>query len=141
MRKSSKSERAFTLVEVVIAVGLVAFVLTAILGLAVVAVNETKNADLKAQLAWITEGVTSEYQGQQFATAVSNVPTNLYWDYSGIRLPNSTGAYFTGTISKVTPTNANYPTNYMALLQVDIRWPTPEMTSSNVSIISLLNYQ
>ena len=39
--------------------GLVAFVLTAILGLVAIAANETKNADLKARLAWITEQVTS----------------------------------------------------------------------------------
>jgi type II secretory pathway pseudopilin PulG len=84
---------AFTLVEVVIAVGLVAFVLTAILGLVAIAINETKNADLKVRLTWITEQVTSEFQSQRFATALASVPTNgsaiFYWDYSGTRLPNS----------------------------------------------------
>ena len=60
--------------EVVIAVGLVGFVLTAILGLAALAANETKNADLKARLAWITESMTSEYQSQRFSTALGNLP-------------------------------------------------------------------
>jgi uncharacterized protein (TIGR02598 family) len=138
-----RQRAGFTLIEVVIAVGLVAFVLTAILGLAAIAVNETKNADLKARLAWITESVTSEYQAQRFSAALSNVSTNLlYWDYSGMRLPNSNGAYFTSGVSNVTPTNSpngSYPTNYIALLQVSIR--TPELTSTNVSVISLFNYQ
>ena len=49
--RPSLGRAAFTLVEVVIAVGLVAFVLTEILGLLVIATNETKNADLKARLA------------------------------------------------------------------------------------------
>ncbi len=67
MRPLVRTSAAFTLVEVVIAVGLVAFVLTAILGLVAIAANETKNADLKARLAWITEQVTSEYQSQRFS--------------------------------------------------------------------------
>jgi uncharacterized protein (TIGR02598 family) len=126
------------LVEVVIAVGLVAFVLTASLGLVAIAVNETKNADLKARLTWITEQVTSEYQSQRFSTALASVPTNLYWDYSGMPLTNSNGAYFACGVTNVTP--PNWSTN-MALLQVSITWPYPQRTSTNVSLISIFNYQ
>jgi uncharacterized protein (TIGR02598 family) len=131
------------LVEVVIAVGLVAFVLTAILGLVAIAANETKNADLKARLAWITEQVTAEFQSQRFSSALASVPTNLAWDYSGTPVATSSpDAYFLCSVSNVTPTNAsNYPTNYLALLQVSIRWPSPQLTSTNVSVISLFNYQ
>jgi uncharacterized protein (TIGR02598 family) len=138
---------AFTLIEVVIAVGLVAFVLTAILGLVAIAANETKNADLKARLAWITEQVTSEYQSQRFSTALARVPTNLAWDYEGMPvLMNSATAYFVCDVSNVTPSNSpSYPTNYIALLQVRTRWPySPSATnfaSTNVSVISLFNYQ
>jgi uncharacterized protein (TIGR02598 family) len=134
---------AFTLVEVVIAVGLVAFVLTAILGLVAIAANETKNADLKARLAWITEQVTSEYQSQRFSNALAGVPATNYWDYSGMST-NAAGAYFVCEISNVTPTsptNPAFPTNYIALLQVRTRWPSPQLTSTNVSVISLFNYQ
>jgi uncharacterized protein (TIGR02598 family) len=136
---------AFTLIEVVIAVGLVAFVLTAILGLVAIAANETKNADLKARLAWITEQVTSEYQSQRFSNALASLPTNLSWDYEGMPVPtNSPNAYFLCDVSNVTPispTNANYPTNYIALLQLRTRWPSPQLSSTNVSVISLFNYQ
>ena len=144
-----KSSAAFTLIEVVIAVGLVAFVLTAILGLVAIAANETKNADLKARLAWITEQVTSEYQSQRFSSVLPTVPTNgpstnglgvFYWDYSGMRLTNSNGAYFISSVWNVTPTNSSYSTN-IALLQVNNRWPSPQLTSTNVSVISLFNYQ
>lgn len=140
-----RTSAAFTLVEVVIAVGLVAFVLTAILGLVAIAANETKNADLKARLAWITEQVTSEYQSQRFSNALASLPTNLSWDYEGMPVPtNSPNAYFLCDVSNVTPTsptNANYPTNYIALLQVRTRWPSQQLTSTNVSVISLFNYQ
>ena len=136
---------AFTLIEVVIAVGLVAFVLTAILGLVAIAANETKNADLKARLAWITEQVTSEYQSQRFSNALASLPTNRTLDYEGMPVPtNSPSVYFFCDVSNVTPTNAtnpNYPPKYIALLQVRTRWPNPQLTSTNVSVISLFNYQ
>jgi len=140
-----RAAAAFTLVEVVIAVGLVAFVLTAILGLVAIAANETKNADLKARLAWITEQVTSQYQSQRFSKALANVPTNFAWDYDGMPvITNSPTAYFVSDVSNVTPTNptnANYPTNYIALLQVQTSWPSPQLTSTIVSVISIFNYQ
>jgi uncharacterized protein (TIGR02598 family) len=138
-----RSSGAFTLIEVVIAVGLVAFVLTAILGLVAIAANETKNADLKARLAWITEQVTSEYQSQRFSNALARVPTNSALDYEGMPvLTNSATAYFICDVSNVTPSNSpSYPTNYIALLQVRTRWPSPQLTSTNVSVISLFNYQ
>jgi uncharacterized protein (TIGR02598 family) len=141
----SWERQAFTLVEVVIAVGLVAFVLTAILGLATMAANETKNGDLKARLAWITESVTSECQSQRFATVLesTNMPKTNYWDYSGTPVTNVQDAYFVCTVSKVTPSPmpTNFTTNNFALLQVSIRWPNPQLTSTNVSLISLFNYQ
>jgi uncharacterized protein (TIGR02598 family) len=138
-----RTSAAFTLVEVVIAVGLVAFVLTAILGLVAIAANETKNADLKARLAWITEQVTSEYQSQRFSNALANVPTNIAWDYDGMPvMTNSPTAYFVCDVLNVTPSNSpSYPTNYIALLQLRTRWPSPQLTSTNVSVISLFNYQ
>ena len=155
-RSGGRRAGAFTLIEVVIAVGLVAFVLTAILGLVAIAANETKNADLKARLTWITEQVTAEFQSQRFSSALAGVPTNLAWDYSGMPVAtNSSNAYFLSSVSNVTPTNAsnyptanyptNYPTNSLALLQVSTRWPySPSSTNSastNVSVISLFNYQ
>ena len=140
---TSCRRQAFTLVEVVIAVGLVAFVLTAILGLATMAANETKNGDLKARLAWITESVTSECQSQRFATVLESMPKTNYWDYSGTPVTNIQDAYFVCALSKVTPSPmpTNFTTNNFALLQVSIRWPNPQLTSTNVSLISLFNYQ
>jgi uncharacterized protein (TIGR02598 family) len=129
-------------VEVVIAVGLVAFVLTAILGLAVLATNETKNADLKARLAWITKRVTSEYQSQRFSTVLMNLPATHYWDYSGAPVAGPAEAYFVCDVTNVTPPpSGNFTANNLALLRVSIRWPNPSLTSTNVSLISLFNYQ
>ncbi len=133
------AKSGFTLVEVVIAVGLVAFVLTAILGLAVIASNETKNADLKARLAWITERVTSELQSQQFSSALANLPATNYWDYSGLAVTNLIDAYFVCEVTNVTPAAGS--TNNLALLQMRTRWPSPQLTSTNVCVISLFNYQ
>lgn len=134
---------AFTLVEVVLAVGLVAFVLTAILGLAMMAIKETKNADLKARLTWITESVTSECQSQRFATVLGSLPVTRYWDYSGKPVDaTSRDVYFRGDLKNVTaPAPPKLTANNFALLQVTISWPSPQLTSKNVFLISLFNYQ
>ena len=138
----SRRRSAFTLVEVVIAVGLVGFVLTAILGLAALAANETKNADLKARLAWITESMTSEYQSQRFSAALGTLPATTYRDFSGLPVANAADAYFRCDVANVTPVPApNFTTKNFALLQLTIRWPNPSLTSKNVSLISLFNYQ
>jgi uncharacterized protein (TIGR02598 family) len=136
---ASAAKSGFTLVEVVIAIGLVAFVLTSILGLAAIASNETRNADLKARLAWITERVSSEYQSQRFSSVLGNLPATNYWDYSGMPVTNVADAYFVCEVSNVTPGTAS--TNNLALLQLSIRWPNPKLTSTNVCVISLFNYQ
>jgi len=117
--------------------------MTAILGLVLMAVNETKNADLKARLAWITESVTSDCQSQRFSTVLGSMPTTNYWDYSGMPVASPADAYFRCVVSNVTPAPAspNFTTNNFALLQVSIRWPNPQLTSSNVCLISLFNYQ
>ena len=117
--KGFHQRSAFSLVEVVIAVGLVGFVLTAILGLAALAANETKNADLKARLAWITESVTSEYQSQRFSAALGSLPAANYRDFSGMPLPDSNGAYFRCDVVNVTPPPAspNFTTNNFGLLR------------------------
>ena len=119
---------AFTLVEVVIAVGLVAFVLTAILGLAAMAANETKNADLKARLAWITESVTSEYQSQRFSAVLGSLPKTNYWDLfgdAGYRI--STDAYFSLSRIQCDAAPRISRQTICALLQVSIRWPYPQL--------------
>ena len=103
------------------------------------AANETKNADLKARLAWITESVTSEHQSQRFSAVLGSLPKTNYWDYSGMAVVNIADAFFRCDVSNVTP--KNFTANNLALLQVSIRWPNPQLTSSNVSVISLFNYQ
>ena len=97
--------------EVVIAVGF-GFVLTAILGLAALAANETKNADLKARLAWITESVTSEIKASAFRRRWESSLDQLGIS-SGMPLPDSNGAYFRCDVVNVTPPPAspNFTTN------------------------------
>ena len=130
----------------VIAVGLVAFVLTAILGLVAIAANETKNADLKARLAWITEQVTSEYQSQRFSNAVWQVFPPICLGITGMPVTDefSGSVYFRWRRFQRDADESDereLSDNYIALLQVRTRWPSPQLTSTNVSVISLFNYQ
>jgi hypothetical protein len=52
---------------------------------------------------------------------------------------NAADAYFVCEISNVTPAAASM--NNLALLQVSTRWPHPQLTSTNVCVVSLFNYQ
>lgn len=128
----------FTLIEVVLAFGLVAFVLTAILGLASLATSGTKTADLNARLAAITERVVAEYQGRPFSSALTGLPTNSFFDFSGAPSTNASEIYFRCDIRQIT--NAGASTNY-AVLDLMIRWPTPHLTSTNETLFSVFNYQ
>ena len=105
--------------------------------------RETKNADFKVRLIWIIDQVSSEFQSRRYSSAVARLPTNLAWDFSGMPVvTNSPGGYFRASVSNVTPPNtSNYPTDCIALLQVQTRWPSRQLTSTNVSVISLFNYQ
>ena len=110
-----------------------------------IAANETKNADLKARLAWITEQVTSEYQSQRFSSALASLRQPTWTlDYEGMPVTtNSPSVYFVCDVSNVTPTATNPlpDRTTLRLLQVRTRWPNPQLTSTNVSVISLFNYQ
>jgi len=134
-----KKPWAFSLVEVMIAVGIVAFVLSAILGLVTLAVQGTRKADTDARLAILAGRLSASYQGRSFAGALAEVATNAttYFDFDGVPT-NAAGAYFRCDATNVTPAGASAN---LALLQMRIRWPSPQWSSSNIYVFSVANYQ
>ncbi|CAN5821863.1 hypothetical protein BH09VER1_BH09VER1_47180 [soil metagenome] len=129
----------FSLVEVILAVGLIAFVLTAILGLVTLAVQGTKKADMDARLAVLAGRMSAGYQGRSFAAALAELSTNAvtYYDYYGIPT-NAAGAYFACTAANVTPTGSS--TN-LAIVRFQFRWPSPQWSSTNSYVSSISNFQ
>lgn len=133
------SVRAFSLIEVMLAVGLMAFVLTAILGLVALAVRGTKNADMDARLAVLTSRISSGYQSRGYSAALAAVSTNgtTYYDFYGAPT-NAAAAYFRCDAVNATP--AGNSTNY-ALLRLAISWPAANPGSTNIHVSSVFNAQ
>lgn len=79
-----KSAGGFSLVEVTIAIGIVAFALTAIMGLVSITLKNSKSAQDDTMVAEMTGDLMSYVRKQPF----DNIPglTNVYFDVSGKRL-------------------------------------------------------
>jgi len=130
---------SFTLVEVVIAIAVMAFVLVSILGLMTYASQLVQQTDTYSRLSNVTGQVLAQFDSQPFSVSTNCAVTNAayYFTYEGVPT-NSTGAYYRCTV-----TNADLPlwtlSNVMQI-QVNICWPNPQFTNTNVIITSTLNY-
>lgn len=129
----------FSLIEVMLAVGLIAFVLSAILGLVTLGVQGTKRADLDARLMVMTSRLSASYQGRAYTNALAELATNAttYYDLYGAPT-NAAGAYFQCDAQNVTPSGNS--TNY-TVLRFQIRWPVPQLVSSNIYVTTIGNFQ
>ena len=139
--------KAFTLVEVVVAIGVVVFGLIAIFGLMNLSLKNSREANLRQGLTLVIDQVNSYYQSQAFTNALNEVPATNFFDNVGEPLANSSGAFFAAQINNVTPPNGQInasglppvDTNYLGILQLKIAWPYPADTSTNISVFSVLN--
>lgn len=142
--------RGFTLIEVLLAVGIIAFCLTAVIGLVGLAINGTRDADVSVRLAGVNRRVVSDIQRQPFSTingALSSSQTvKSYYDQRGNPLTDLYGTNLTATkgekyfeceIRNVTPATG-YSSN-ARILGIQIRWPYPNYAETNSSIASVLN--
>ena len=136
-RKSRPS--SFTLVEVVVAIAVIAFVLISILGLMTYTSQLVQQADTYSRLAVVSDQVLAKFGSQPFSVSTNCARTNAayYFTYEGLPT-NSTAAFYQCNV-----TNANTPawtlTNVMQI-QISIRWPKPQFSNTNVIISSTLNY-
>jgi uncharacterized protein (TIGR02598 family) len=142
--------RGFTLIEVVLAVGIIAFCLTAVIGLVGLAVKGTREADVYVRLAGINRRVVADIQRQPFltisGTLSSSQAVKSYYDLTGNPLTDLYGSnltankgekYFECEIRNVTPASG-YSSN-AKILGIRIRWPHPNYAETNSSITSVLN--
>ena len=150
---------AFTLVETVLAVAIVAFALVAILGLVGLAVQGTKDSDVATRVAMVNRRVVSDLQSRTFAAVTGSFAAKStqtsYYDLYGTPytdsfgnprspVPGTSGTYFECDVTNATPSSPApvlSSTNNAALLRIVIRWPYPQLTGSDVSVSSIANYQ
>ena len=156
-------QSAFTLVEIALAVGVIAFSLTAIVGLLVSALGSSKESTDDTLIAAMTKSVVSDLRQKPFTSVLSlaalTSPT-IYFDGGGNRLLDSSGADLTsaatalnaGAIYQCTEifspdantmsANATQKVNLMHI-QFTFKWPvTAASTTKNSKIMyaSVANY-
>jgi len=136
---------AFTLIEVVLALGLVTFGLVAIMGLLPVALNTGQEASVDTAFAAMDEVVSSTLRARTFVQDQTSAAAFFAFDKDGRLLTNTdaplelSSAYFTCTATSVVQgatTNALY-------YRLQFLWPWPGVNvnpSTNLSTISVVNY-
>ena len=82
-----RAERGFSLVEVSLALGLVAFVLLALMGLFVVGLNSSRDSSMETAYAQIALRTSSRYPGTATADSTGTVTYQETYDYEGAPLP------------------------------------------------------
>jgi uncharacterized protein (TIGR02598 family) len=130
---------SFTLVEVVFAIAIIAFILVSLLGLMSYTSQLVHQADTYSRLSDIVGQISARFDSQPFATSTNCANTNATYYFTSEGIPtNSPGGFYQCTVS-----NANAPnwtsTNVMQI-QMIICWPKPQFTNTNVIVTSTLNY-
>ena len=119
LKRNFVADRAFSLVEVVIALGVTSFVLLALLGTLPTGIKSVQDSMSDSAQANILQQIRAELQQVSFgtsSTATNNIVTTLskqinYYSPEGLMLANSTGAYymaaFVATNSVIPSTNTS----------------------------------
>lgn len=136
---------AFSLVEIVLALGIAGFVAVAILGLAAIATNGTREADLNSRFAQITQRKTSELKSLRldFSQPILNqIVTPEYFDATGTPLSTPLGKVFTCTLENVTPVTDTIgaPPGGIPNFKL-LRLTVASGGTESSSLISLCNFQ
>lgn len=113
--------QAFTLVEIVIAIGLLTYSLLAILGLMSIALSSSRESSVGTAQSQIVLQAVSLYDG-------STNPLQLGYTYEGVLTTNSS-PHFNATVSGSSSTLTNTPSN-LQFLTISITSPTsPNVTN------------
>jgi len=134
---------SFTLVELVIAIGIIAFVLVSVLGLMTYTSQLSQQADTYSRLSNVSSQVIAQFSSQPYSVSTNIVGTNgaFYFTYEGLPT-NSAGAYYQCNVANANP--ASWALTSMMQIQLSIRWPmatSPHFANTNVIIMSALNYE
>ena len=130
---------SFSLIEVVVALAVIAFVMVSLLGLMSYASTLVRQSDSYARLSRVTSQVRAQFDSQPFTMSSNLVTTNAIYYYTYDGLPtNQAGGYYECDTASANPTDSTL-TNLMQIL-VTVRWPMPARTETNYIVTSTLNY-
>ena len=130
---------SFTLVEVVVAIAVIAFVLISILGLMTYTSQLVQQADTYSRLTHVTSQVLTRLNSQSYSASTNTATKGTSYYFTAEGLPtNAAGGYYECMVTNANPSPAVLAN--MMQIQVFIRWPKPQFTSTNVVITSTVKY-
>ena len=132
--------KAFTLVEVTIAVGLLAFVALAIIGLLSVGLNLGKEAQQDTVLFSILGDTVTRIEGEDFEAAQKQ----YYYTQSGRMLDAASSSalwFYQVDIDIVTPMSSALPADVSEMLAVNVKVSWPYTTSGTPQEEESISYQ
>lgn len=141
MRKRAAGARSgFSLVEVVIALGLTAFVVIAILGLSSSVLSRSRESKLDTLWVNIVQDATTQMR----LTVWSDLrPTNYFYDIDGQKVPSKQhkDAFYDCEVSEVASPVANGGSAHKVFLMA-LKWPIGASNQSTQKIpISIARYE
>ena len=160
-RRGKAGLHSFTLVEVVIAIGVATFILISLLGMMTYGSQMVQQSDKYSRLSIVTSQVLAKLGSEQFAACPygvkwagggfgSVVPQTNYYTYQGLptNSVNGTNIYFQAVVADATPTTGPMfskvaSQQVMEPLQVSILWPTvgtAPFANTNIIVTSVVNY-
>ena len=130
-----KKEGGFTLVEVVLALGLCSFALLSLMSLMPISLNSARHALEISRVAKAFQKVTSELTQSKFAT-VEVMTTNTYqFDYDGNKPASSADIYYT-VLATVGPSPISNQSS-ASLLRVKLEAQTRRETNAGSTTITI----
>ncbi len=123
----------FSLVEVTLALGLVAFVLVSLLGLASVGLNASRSSATDISLGQVTDHVFSV----GVTPLADGASATFYFTEEGEVLPSGTGSFYMAVLTASVPQDSQAANGGMFLLGLEVTWPGGKRTFYGSAIAPL----
>jgi uncharacterized protein (TIGR02598 family) len=135
--KGTAGEGAFSLVEIVLAIGIVSFALMAMLGLVSVSLQSDRSSASDTDLAALSQQVISTLRSQPF-TNLSG--TNFFFDSDGSLTTNSSGAVYECAVTLTA--DPLLPAASFKNARLQFTWPVSATNrpNTNVFLSGIANY-
>lgn len=125
-QRTSSTRHGFSLVEVILSLGIVSFALVAMLGLLSVGFNASKQSTEDTLISTMTSKITSELRGTSSVTAATmTTPKEYYFDAQGILMTTGTGAVYYCQATMRHPSSSEVADlgSRFGILTLDFTWP------------------
>src|ERR1700679_3083285 len=127
-----RKNRAFSLVEVVLALGIFAFAVLSIVGLMATGLNSAKDSSTNLAITNINRNLRADLQATPYSSLASATSTNYYFTDGGYPTTQSSPApsapfyaVVLTTNASIYPTGIGVPSTNAATVNVKISYPYP----------------